>query len=214
MPQAARRGGCGVASDPPVLKQAPLIPAQAGIQGPRTGSPLSRGRARVSAAIVAVGLFAAMLSVPAHAAPRACEFYRALERRCHCPAVNNYFGDYGRKYCERFMQSAGWSPAGLRWRDRAAACLRAELNGFLARARGCSCAEVKAFAFDSHARCYTQLPASACRLPLSDIAHIYSLVDAADLFDPLGMRQSLAITLTCACQNGNAGAVPDDRGGR
>ena len=73
---------------------------------------------------------------------------------------------------------------------------------------------MKAFAFASHARCYTAQPTSACRLPLSDIARIYSLVDAADLFDPLGMRQSLAITLTCAWQNGNAGAVPDGRGGR
>jgi hypothetical protein len=163
--------------------------------------------------VLAVALFTATLSVPADAAPRACDLYRQLERRCHCPA-NNYFADYGRKYCERFMQSAGWSAAGLRWRDRAAACLKGELTRFVAQARGCSCAEVKAFAFESHARCYTAQPASACRLPLSDIAHIYSLVDASDLFDPLGMRQSLAITLTCAWQNGNAGAVPDDRGGR
>ena len=159
---------------------------------------------------LAVALFAAMLAAPAHSAPRACDLYRQLERRCHC-AADNYFANYGRKYCERFMQSAGWSPAGLRWRDRTAACLTGELRGFLAHARGCDCADVKAFAFSSHARCYTAQPASACRLPLSDLARIYSLVDAADLFDPLGMRQSLAITLTCAWQNGNAGAVPEDR---
>ena len=73
---------------------------------------------------------------------------------------------------------------------------------------------MKAFAFSSHARCYTAQPASACRLPLADIARIYSLVDASDLFDPLGLRQTLAITLACVWQNGNAGAVPEDRGGR
>ena len=153
------------------------------------------------------------LTGAAQAAPRACELYRQLERRCDCPA-NNYFGSYGRKYCERFMLSAGWSPAGLRWRDRTAACLTAELTRFLPRARGCGCADVKAFAFESHARCYTAQPASACKLPLSDIARIYSLVDAADLFDPLGMRQTLAITFACVRQNGDAGAVPEDRGAR
>jgi hypothetical protein len=157
-----------------------------------------------------VALFAAMLAAPAHSAPRACDLYRHLERRCHCSAADNYFGDYGRKYCERFMQASGWSAAGLRWRDRTLACLKGELNGFLSRARGgCGCAEVKAFAFSSHARCYTKLPASACRLPLSDIARIYGLVDASDLLDPLGMRQTLTITFACVRQNGDAEARPD-----
>lgn len=173
-----------------------------------------RGGGAVAATVgLAVALFVT-LAGHAQSAPRACDLYRRLERRCHCPATDNYFGNYGRKYCERFMRSAGWSPAGLRWRDRAAACLTGELRGFLAHARACGCAEVKAFAFASHARCYTAQPASACRLPLSDVARIYSLVDAGDLFDPLGMRQTLAITFACVWQNGNAGAVPDDRGGR
>jgi hypothetical protein len=149
----------------------------------------------------------------AAAAPRACDLYRQLERRCHCPAADNYFGDYGRKYCERFMQP-GWSPAGLRWRDRTLACLKGELTRFVARARSCGCAEVKAFAFSSHARCYTAQPASACRLPLADIARIYSLLDAADLFDPPGMRQTLAITFACVWQNRDAGAGTEDRGER
>ena len=154
--------------------------------------------------------FAAMLGI-AQAAPahRACDLYRQLERRCGCSGAGEYFGSYGGKYCERFMQASGWSPAGLRWRDRTLGCLKRELNGFLARSGGCGCAEVKTFAFESHARCYTQMPASACRLPLSDIARIYGLVDAADLFDPLGMRQTLAITFACVRQNGDAAARPD-----
>jgi hypothetical protein len=157
---------------------------------------------------------AATLLGTAHAAPapHACDLYRALEQRCHCPPADNYFGSYGRKYCERFMASTGWSAAGLRWRDRTAACLTGELTRFLAHARGCGCADVKAFAFESHARCYTAQPASACRLPLADIARIYGLVDAGDLFDPLGMRQTLAITFACVRQNGDAGARPDGPG--
>lgn len=107
------------------------------------------------------------------------------------------------------MQATGWSPAALRWRDRTLACLKNELGHFLARAGSCGCAAVKAFAFESHARCYTQTAASVCRLPLRDLSRIYRVVDAADLVDPMGSRQTLAITLACVWQNGNAGARPD-----
>src|ERR1043166_130127 len=44
--------------DPRMLKHSPLIPAQAGIQGQRTGSPLSRGRAGLSADSTASDLLA------------------------------------------------------------------------------------------------------------------------------------------------------------
>lgn len=108
------------------------------------------------------------------------------------------------------MRSTGWSPAGLRWRARTMACLQGELRAFLGRAHQCDCAGVKAFAFDSHARCYTRQPASVCRLPLTDIAHIYALVDAPDLLAPSGSRQTLAIALACVWQNGDATARPDD----
>lgn len=159
----------------------------------------------------AVALFAAMLAGAAQAASvhRACDLYRQLERRCGCHGADDYFGSYGVKYCERFMRSSGWSPAGLRWRDRTLVCLKGELARFLAHTRGCGCADVKVFAFGSHVRCYAAMPASACRLPLSDIRRIYNLVDAADLFDPLGVRQTLAITFACAWQNRDAGAWPD-----
>lgn len=165
-------------------------------------------RAAALAGILAVAPTAAapMGAAPAHA----CGLYRALEKRCGCAAGDNYFGGYGAKYCERFMQSTGWSPAGLRWRAQTLTCLKDELRRFVASGRGCNCAGVKAFAFDSHARCYTRAPSSVCRLPLADIAHIYALVDAADLVAPLGSRQTLAITLSCVWQNGNAAARPDD----
>jgi hypothetical protein len=172
-----------------------------------------RGRLnRYPIRFVAVALAAAFVSTatgaPAAAAQtRACDLYRALDRRCGC--ADNYFGGYGEKYCERFMRASGWSAAGLRWRAQTLSCLKDELRHFLMRAPGCDCATVKTFAFDSHARCYTRKPASVCRLPLSDIAHIYALVDATDLIAPLGSRQTLAITLACVWQNGDAGARPD-----
>jgi hypothetical protein len=180
----------------------------------RDGGLLS-GAAVLVAAILTATLTPA--SAPAQGRPatsRACDLYRQLDRRCGCTGTN-YFRDYGEKYCERFVRAAGWSPAGMRWRARTLTCLQNDLRQFLARrifgrqGEGCGSAEVKTFAFESHARCYTQLPASVCRLPLTDISLIYALVDGADLIDPVGSRQTLAITLACAWQNGNAGARPD-----
>jgi hypothetical protein len=196
---------------------------QAARHGDRRHGLLTREATRrlVAAVLTAMlAMLATMLATilaPAQARPaasRACDLYRELDRRCGCTGTN-YFRDYGEKYCERFVRSNGWSGAGLRWRARTLSCLQDDLRQFLAhqflvhQGRSCSCAAVKAFAFSSHARCYTQLPASVCRLPLSDIGRITTLVDGADLIDPLGSRQTLAITLACMWQNGNAGARPD-----
>jgi len=108
------------------------------------------------------------------------------------------------------MQAAGWSVAGIRWRDRTLACLTRELRLHLAQPlHGCDCAAIKTFAFESHIRCYTQKTLSACKLPLSDLSMIYRIVEFADLLDPAGSRQALGITLSCIWQNGNAEARPD-----
>jgi hypothetical protein len=180
----------------------------------RDGGLLTGAAIRGLVAAILTATLAANSAQARPAASRACDLYRQLDRRCGCTGTN-YFRDYGEKYCERFVRAAGWSPAGLRWRARTLTCLQNDLRQFLARqifarqGEGCGCAEVKTFAFESHARCYTQLPASVCRLPLADISRIYALVDGADLIDPSGSRQTLAITLACVWQNRNAGARPD-----
>jgi len=161
---------------------------------------------------IGLGLLAMLLGPSVWAAAQAgphhaCDLYRQLDRRCGCTGAEHYFLQYGAKYCERFLETQGWSAVGLRWRDRTLACLKGELSRHLARS--CDCAGVRALAFESHARCYTQLPLSVCRLPLSDVARIYRIVDAADLVDPLGARQVLGITLACVWQNRNAGARPE-----
>src|SRR5882724_811390 len=168
MPQAARRRD-GAASH---LKRNPIDFVAAALAA-----------AFVSTSVV-VSTSAAVAAPVAAERSHACDLYRVLDRRCGCAAADNYFGGYGEKYCERFMRSGGWSAAGLRWRAQTLACLKDELRHFLAGAPGCRCATVKTFAFDSHARCYTRQPASVCRLPLSDIARIYALVDGADLIAP------------------------------
>ena len=145
-----------------------------------------------------------------HGSSLNCDLYAELDRRCGCGARDDYLLGYGRKYCERFLRSAGWSAAGLRWRNRTLACLKAELAQELAKSsRACDCARIRTFAFDSHVRCYTARPASVCALPLSDIARIYRVIDTGDLVEPAGVRQILGVTLSCAWQNGNAGARGD-----
>jgi hypothetical protein len=140
-----------------------------------------------------------------------CSLYAQLDRRCGCAGADEYLIDYGRKYCERFLRSTGWSAAGLRWRDRTLSCLKQELARELAGSpRACDCGKIRAFAFDSHVRCYTAKPASVCALPLSDIRKIYQIIDAPDLVGPVGVKQMLGVALSCVWQNGNAGARPDD----
>lgn len=162
----------------------------------------------IVAALVAISLEPARAQSPT--LHRACDLYRQLDRRCACARADNYFRDYGQKYCERFLASTGWSRAGLQWRDRTLTCLKNELRRHVTRARGCDCAAIRAFAFESHARCYTQRAESVCRLPLSDLGRINRIVDAADAI--YGSPQTLAITLACVWQNGNAEARPDRPG--
>jgi len=155
--------------------------------------------------LVSFAFVAATSNASAQATNGACAVYRQFDRQCHCAGADHYFLNYGRKYCERFMRTTGWSPAGARWRDRTMACLSRELRAHITRRRqGCDCATIKAFAFESHARCYTHRPLSACALPLSDVALIYRAVDAADLLAPEGLRQAIGIMLSCIWQNGNA----------
>jgi hypothetical protein len=131
-----------------------------------------------------------------------CDAYSAYERRCHCGGSAGYFLSYGRKYCDRSLAVSGWSPAGARWRDRTLSCLQQVLTRAIPRnhAQACNCEAIKNFAFDSHVACYTQLPASFCRLPLSDQLITTSIIDADDLLSAAGARQIWAIAQTCLRQ--------------
>ena len=171
----------------------------------------SARRFAVSAVLVAAlacsGAQAGAIRAPASA----CHLYAELDRRCGCGGSENYFLNYGQRYCERVLHATGWSPAGLRWRDHALSCLKNELARELGKSpRQCNCARIRAFAFDSRVRCYTLKPASVCALPPSDVRKIYQIIDTADLIEPLGVRQVLGVALSCVWQNGNAGARPDD----
>jgi len=61
----------------------------------------------------------------------------------------------------------------------------------------CDCQNARNIAWQTHVRCYTEASASVCRLPLSDLLKIYSIIDAPDLLSPYGFSQVLAIAKTC-----------------
>ena len=134
----------------------------------------------------------------ARAAPQ-CGFYARVSQACGCKDSNNYFLRDGRRYCELFRKSAGWTPAGARWRDRTLVCLQRALARGIVRIPGgrCDCKSAEAIAWQTHAECYTESSASVCRLPFSDIAMIYRLIDDADLFSPLVIGQVVAIAGRC-----------------
>jgi len=131
-----------------------------------------------------------------------CALYDRLDRQCGCKGTDEYFVSYGRRYCQRFLRSSGWTSAGTRWRDQTLVCLQQSLSRAMHQdaAHVCSCQNTRDIAWQSHVRCYTQASASVCRLPLSDLLKIYSIIDAADLLNPFGFSQVLAIANTCLTQ--------------
>jgi hypothetical protein len=127
-----------------------------------------------------------------------CDFYNRLNRYCGCKETD-YFLGYGRRYCDRFQNATGWTPAGAKWRDRTLVCLQESLTQQIKRDLNgvCNCEKAKAIAWQTHVRCYTQSSASVCQLPIADVAKIYSIIDVADLLNPSGVAQFFAITGTC-----------------
>jgi len=128
-----------------------------------------------------------------------CAFYNRLEQQCNCNGTDGYFIAYGLRYCERFLKSTGWTPAGTKWRDQTLICLQQSLSPALPQgpSAACDCQNARNIAWQTHVRCYTEASASVCRLPLSDLLKIYSIIDAPDLLSPYGFSQVLAIAKTC-----------------
>jgi hypothetical protein len=132
-----------------------------------------------------------------------CDIYNQLDQHCRCEGEENYLIRYGRRYCERFLNATGWTPAGATWRDRTLMCLEDSLTQRLTRKPpdACDCKAIKKIAVETHIRCYTQETASVCRLPFSDWRKIYQIIDARDLFDPEGLSQMMSIWGICAGQH-------------
>jgi hypothetical protein len=128
-----------------------------------------------------------------------CDFYDQLDKQCGCREADQYFVSYGRRYCERFLNSTGWTAAGNKWRDRTLVCLQDTLARGIMRTNGgaCDCKRAKDIAWQTHVQCYTQSSASVCKLPVSDLARIYGIIDVWDLLSPYGISQFFSIAKAC-----------------
>lgn len=129
-----------------------------------------------------------------------CNVYNTcFDRYCRCTGADNYFISYGQKYCNRFLNETGWSPAGKQWRDKTLLCLQKSIAAKLSllSPATCSCREMKEFAFQTHINCYTQNAASVCNLPIADWRRIVSIIDTADFIDSYGASQVMATLEIC-----------------
>jgi hypothetical protein len=141
-----------------------------------------------------------------------CDVYnKCFARYCHCNGTPyEYFLSYGRRYCDRFLASTGWSPAGDKWRDTTLLCLQESIVPKLdiSDHPTCDCKAMKEFAFKTHVACYTKPGASICSLSLGDFTKIAHIIDLADdLFkDPYGRAQARQIL--DICRNDQNSTIP------
>jgi hypothetical protein len=132
-----------------------------------------------------------------------CAVYNTcFDKYCPCENTNDgYFIRYGKKYCDRFLGSTGWSAKGNSWRDKTLFCLQQRIAPKLSIVANptCDCKTMKQFAFQTHVECYTQPGASVCQLELSDYKKIYDIIDVTDdLFrDPYGRKQMRDVLSIC-----------------
>lgn len=143
-----------------------------------------------------------------------CTFYECAANGARdqlgCNNGNNYFRDYGKKYCNRFVNStyANLSTRGKRWMNEVLVCLQNALRNGCARDNRCrNCATMRRWAFDSHTPCYTgQDPftrrrdsgrLSLCELSLVDQGYVGSTPDAADLATRDSARQIAEVAQIC-----------------
>ena len=158
-----------------------------------------------------IALLAGMLPSAAqcvNTAKPSCGVYKVCFAK-YCPCAGNadeYFESYGLKYCERFLDAAGFSPAGLAWRDSTLSCLQESIVPKLdiSAAPKCDCKSMKSFAFKSHVQCYTKPGNSICSLPVSDINVIRGIIDLKDVFNSDGWAQMKQVATICQT------SAPDD----
>lgn len=132
-----------------------------------------------------------------------CAVYNTcFDKYCPCENTSDgYFLRYGKKYCDRFLASTGWSDQGKKWRDQTLLCLQEKIVPKLSIVEHptCDCQAMKRFAFQTHVECYTQKGASICGLDLADYKKIYDIIDVRDdLFgDPYGRKQMRDVLTIC-----------------
>ena len=160
------------------------------------------------------------LSLQAQAAPLdscssligTCEYYNCVEtERLSCGADGYPLG-YGANYCEKLsaleffpartsLGAATFPADGNEWRDGVRSCLQEEMDEYFASHTQVSCEGLKAFAFDSHPKCYTQAPsASFCELTVESVVKVGLTIAPKDLFTAESLRQVATTATLCSQQ--------------
>lgn len=131
-----------------------------------------------------------------------CAVYEScFAKFCPCGGdPDEYFVSYGKRYCEKFLDNAKFSPEGKKWRDSTLICLQESTVPLLdlsSKKPHCNCAAMRDFAFASHVACYTKPGASICALGAADAAEIFSVVQLKDLFSGDGLKQMGKVADIC-----------------
>lgn len=139
-----------------------------------------------------------------------CDYYACVEaERLSCGAKGYPIG-YGQRYCEKFSaiefypsQAGGelavFPAAGNDWRDEVRTCLQEEMEEYFLSEEPKDCSSLRAFAFNSHPRCYTSGP-SFCALKPQSVIRIGLTIQAPDLLTPESLKQVRDTAQICVAQ--------------
>lgn len=141
-----------------------------------------------------------------------CEYYSCIEEERISCGPQGYPLGYGVKYCEK-LSALEFSPAltdlnqkvfpadGNAWRDEVRSCLQEEMDDFFASGDALSCENLKAFAFNSHPRCYTK-GISFCELTPESVIKVGLSIAPEDLLTQESLTQVRDTALICNDQLG------------
>jgi hypothetical protein len=153
----------------------------------------------------------ATLSACAAPLSRNCAFYaQCLDKAVVC-GESGYALGFGEKYCNGFRRTT-FSAAGTAWVNSVMICLqralvptvqsstRGYVNASLAPASSQVCTTTLDTAFASHPGCYTKPEASICFLGPVDIAKIFGVIGASEVFTVRTASQISSTIGTCVGQ--------------
>jgi len=126
-----------------------------------------------------------------------CSFYsRCLESKVPC-GEQGYAIGYGQHYCNKFKEnSTKFSSRGQQWLSSVLLCLQTKLidvaNGNVVM----NCSEIRKFAYNSHAYCYTQSGSSICDIPPADWVQLFIII-LKELKDPETWKLMIKVAQSC-----------------
>lgn len=126
-----------------------------------------------------------------------CSFYsRCLEAQVPCGRKGYAIG-FGLYYCNEFKaHSKRFSSKGQKWLKSTMLCLQVKLIDVANGKVKMNCGEIRKFAFNSHASCYTQPGSSICTIPLADWLQLFIII-YKNLGDPETQKSMLKVAQSC-----------------